>query len=256
MVRRRVLLYDEDVRLGWFNPDEAELVESFEEAFDVTQLFRLADGRFALWRWPKWDRGETPPAQFVSGHDVIEWCLEHDRDIPTDLRVEAQRSNVLNVPPAGAPNSQPPAVADVRPPQALLSPDDGWPPNAGWHFRPGQYAHDGKSFNLTGAAWRLLKHLASNHTRHFPLGELRDAVCGDRSPTSEASMRPLLTSLRDILRANHGLPADSDPIPQEGRGPGAVWWIEISNRRKKKPATKRKSKKKANPTIKQRSAQR
>ncbi|HEV3022084.1 MAG TPA: hypothetical protein VGX76_06440 [Pirellulales bacterium] len=116
-----------------------------------------------------------------------------------------------------------------------------WPPDAEWHFRPGQYAYDSKSFDLIGAKWLLLKKLASNLTRHFPLTELRDAACGPDSPTSPTSIRPLLTKLRKILVKNHDLPEDADPIPGDGKGQGAVWWLDMNNRKPlKRPKKKQK----------------
>ncbi len=108
---------------------------------------------------------------------------------------------------------------------------DGWPPDGGWHFRPGQYGYDRQTFWLSGAAWKLLRALASPN-RKFPLAELKDMTLGKDSPTGEKGMQTHLSLLRTTLRQNHGLDADADPIPRSGRGVDAVYWLDLSYRRK------------------------
>lgn len=123
-----------------------------------------------------------------------------------------------------------------------------WPPDDGWHFRPGAYAYRGETHALNGKLLKLLEHLA---TSRFPSTAEQMAEAMDSDAKEASSIRTDLTNLRNILRENHKLPSDSDPIPCTAKGEPSVWELDIDCRHtvrptKKKPKPSARAKKSAN----------
>ncbi|HUY31456.1 MAG TPA: helix-turn-helix domain-containing protein [Pirellulales bacterium] len=196
---------------------------------------------------------DPPPDAFLDEYrPIAELARLHFREVESGLRpmlanadLDLRRvwQGVLNeFRLCDVDNADAPATA-----AASLPPDEAWPPNAGWHFRPGQYAYNGESFDLTGAEWRLLKLFGGNPSRRFAIDDLWKAAAGDNNPVADRnSTRTQLSNLRNALRRNHGLTQDVDPIPHSGKGIGTVWRLDLHHLRKSKPKPKpsRKPKKK------------
>lgn len=135
-------------------------------------------------------------------------------------------------------------IGTPLPPPAQDAIAEQWPPDEGWHFRAGLYTFRGKQYALGGKLWKLLKHLAD---ARFPstATAMMDAMGSDAK--EESSVRTDLANLRAILRQNHNLPKDSDPIPCKTKGDPSAWELRIDCRApaaasKPKPKPKRKNK--------------
>lgn len=119
----------------------------------------------------------------------------------------------------------PPAASPGPPAPATPEANSAWPPDDGWHFRPGLYAFRRKTYALQGKLWKLLKHLAESR---FPSTAAEMiAAMGSDGAKADGSIRTDLTNLRTILRGNHKLPSGSDPIPCKAKGEPSAWGLDL-----------------------------
>ncbi len=88
---------------------------------------------------------------------------------------------------------------------------DTWPPDDGWHCRPGEVAFGGNKEKLTGKLWMLLKALAEAR-RPLTARNLHDVVWGHNEACTDQNLRNHLSRLRTVLRTGYDLAEDVDPI--------------------------------------------
>ena len=102
---------------------------------------------------------------------------------------------------------------------------DPWPPDDGWHFRPGEFAFGGMKGELTGKLWMLLKAFAEAR-RSLTSSDLLDDVWGHNETCTEQNLRNHLSRLRTALRNVYDLAENVDPIPAVDKGNLAAWRLE------------------------------
>ena len=102
---------------------------------------------------------------------------------------------------------------------------DPWPPDNGWHFRPGEFAFGGRKGKLTGKLWLLLKTLVEAR-RALTAENLRDVVWEHNEDCTVKNIRTHLSMLRTVLRTTYDLPNDLDLIPSADVGVLAAWRLD------------------------------
>lgn len=103
-----------------------------------------------------------------------------------------------------------------------------WPPDAGWHFRPGEFAVQGTAHPLSGILWDLLKHFVEARGPVLET-DLQDSVWAE-SGAGPSGIRSQISNLRKELRKAIGLRRDFDPIPLVDKTPRRSWKLNDSLR--------------------------
>jgi len=96
---------------------------------------------------------------------------------------------------------------------------DEWPPNKGWHFRPGEAAFRGIAFKLTDTQWEILKLLSVSRR---PVEKNRLLGIRD-SGIEESTLRSHISKIRKAIRGAFRL--NGDPIPQRGSGKNLSYFL-------------------------------
>lgn len=99
-----------------------------------------------------------------------------------------------------------------------------WPPDEGWHFRPGEYAFLRQQAEARGKSWQLLKTLAEAR-RALTQRDLMSGIW-KLQKVSDSNLRGLLSKTRNLLRHDFGLSKDVDPIPAVDAGESVAWKID------------------------------
>jgi hypothetical protein len=99
-----------------------------------------------------------------------------------------------------------------------------WPPDGGWHFRPGEVWFKGQMIRLDGKRFALLKAFAE---ARVPLGyrELRQRVWHWNESVEDRTIRSTLARLRNALRERFGWDEAVDPIPDYSSDP-VTWRLD------------------------------
>jgi hypothetical protein len=100
-----------------------------------------------------------------------------------------------------------------------------WPPDAGWHFRPGEAAYFGVVIPITGKLWGVLKALADARGAALTWCELSDAISPDTTPEPQA-IRGYVSRVRAALRHAFGLDSSIDPVPNVEWGDRTSWRLD------------------------------
>lgn len=99
-----------------------------------------------------------------------------------------------------------------------------WPPDAGWHFRPGEFAFRGVRGRAVGKVWAMLKLLA---TASAPVcrDSIRTTVWPEdqQGTTDDVAISQTIKKARAIVRATFGLAAGVNPFPSVDFGARAAW---------------------------------
>jgi hypothetical protein len=96
-----------------------------------------------------------------------------------------------------------------------------WPPDDGWHFRPGEAAFCGLTFNIMGRMASVLSTLANARGAARTWSELASGL--DNSDVEMTTVRGYVSQLRTVLRQRFGI-SNADPIPSVERGGGSTAW--------------------------------
>lgn len=124
--------------------------------------------------------------------------------------------------PSGAGDSAPPPFNSEPPLRSAQSRDAAWPPDDGWHSRPGYCAFQGIKVPITGMPALILDALFK---ATYPVGELALTEAAG-SVGAKGTLQSHLTRCRDILRTEFRIERSLNPIPSRGRGADIVWWID------------------------------
>jgi hypothetical protein len=107
------------------------------------------------------------------------------------------------------------------------SPPAKWPPDDGWHFRPGEAAFRATVFEIVGQSWKLLRMLAEN-VRPVSWAEISEHLASDSNTQLEReNVRVHVKDLRKTLRLRFDC-GTSDPIPFVDRGAQLAWRLDLS----------------------------
>jgi hypothetical protein len=116
-----------------------------------------------------------------------------------------------------------------------------WPPDAGWHFREGEYAFAWRKAPIRGKPSILLKLLASS------AGPVSRAIItarlwprGDAPLGVEEAIRQHLLKVRNNLKCRFSLSDAADPIPHVDFGAQTAWRIDEKALKSRPKTRKRK----------------
>lgn len=141
------------------------------------------------------------------------------------VRWERQRAQSEFWAPAGGWVDSTCATAEVQPGE--VDKPATWPPDDGWHFRPGEFAYRGKRGKAVGKIWEMLKLLA---TARAPVDRdsIRAAVWPEdiQGLTEDQAISQTIKKGRAVIRAAFRLPASVNPIPSVDFGQRAAWRID------------------------------
>lgn len=104
---------------------------------------------------------------------------------------------------------------------------DAWPPDDGWHFRPGEAAFQKVIFSLRGKPWAVLKCLAEARNSARTWTELADAASPDTNPI-KTTIRGYVANARKALKTAFRLSESHDPIPNVESGERTAWRLNIA----------------------------
>jgi hypothetical protein len=105
---------------------------------------------------------------------------------------------------------------------------ENWPPDQGWHFRPGEFAFRGKSGQCSGKIWQLLK-LFVDSRGPIDRNTIRDTLWKDEGHlVDDTNIRVHVSNLRKALREAFGLDSNAQPIVPVDRGEQMAWRLDES----------------------------
>jgi hypothetical protein len=123
------------------------------------------------------------------------------------------RTRAQQQPPAKMANENRPATKPATPPPA--KPAQTWPPDRAWHFRPGEFAFNGKKAPIDGNPALLLKLFAKKPGSPVTNRDIADEVYRD-SLVEDSTIRKAVGRLRKVLRSAFHL-VEADPLPSVAR---------------------------------------
>lgn len=225
-------------RVGNLTTAESEFLEFTSKVGNLLRLHNLQAGQDVALAW-------------ISFLVKFLWTYERPEFSRGFATVEEIRHVALN---AIDHFLQSDSSSDARPPRSFLElsqratdqdhdVEEQWPPDQGWHFRPGEVAFCKVKFRLVGKPWFVLKRLAMRSGSPVRKNDLLDAVGTDYAITDDC-LRSYVFQVRDALRLafhlDKGQKSD-DPILNVERGSQCAWKINesIFNRCSKQTLVKR-----------------
>jgi hypothetical protein len=120
--------------------------------------------------------------------------------------------------------------SDEPPPAGLALVKPGaWPPDARWHFRPGEFAFNSVIGKCNGKTFQLLQFLAEQR-RAVTRYEILESVWRQKEragmPVDDTNVKVHLTKVRVVLRGAFGLTKKIDPIPNVDHGSNSAWKLD------------------------------
>lgn len=99
-----------------------------------------------------------------------------------------------------------------------------WPPDLGWHFRPGEAAFLGKVFEISGRHHGVLEVLASSNSA-VSSWTIIQGLDEDKELETK-TIRGYISQVRAVLREAFNLAVDFDPIPNVDTGQRTAWKLD------------------------------